>query len=228
MENFRGRIREDLLGRTHVNIRGNQGTNLSLTIVPALGAGAVMVIVAVILGVVTAFLQDHISTLRNILHWGYIAFPIVMLIISVIQLKDDFRENAVISVAICLLSSIGIFITERISLIETDSAAIWVALWIPLLITSIILGILCRSQFNRGNSSFSEHIVFVELTNAVLSFVVLIFYLLLSALIANDGPGIEPLINAIIMIPLTVGLDSLIFAFSAFIATLPFRILMKA
>jgi len=194
---------------------------------PALSAGAIMVIVAVILGVVTVFLQDHISTLRSILHWGYIAFPIVMLIISAIQLKDDFRENAIISVSICLLSSAAIIITEEISLIETDSADIWIVLWIPLLITSTVLGVLCRMQFNRGNSSFSEHIVFVELITTFFSFAVLIFYVLLSTLIANDGPGIEPLINAVIMIPLTVALDSLLFVVCALIATIPFHILTK-
>ena len=72
------------------------------------------------------------------------------------------------------------------------------------------------------------HLSYVEITATIITYSVLFLFLLLESVISNDCNSIfDTLFYAAIMIPLTVIINAVIFLFSGFLATLPFRLLTK-
>ena len=87
MEKYKGTVHEDLLGRTKVNLYGNRGTNVTLTLQPMISSWLVIAVVAIGLGEVFNFMSSHKDTLMAILHWSFILAPILMLALSIMELK---------------------------------------------------------------------------------------------------------------------------------------------
>lgn len=228
MEKYKGTVHEDLFGRTKVNLHGNQGTNMTLTLQPMISSWLVFAAVALGLGEVFLFLDSYKDVLMQILRWAFILFPVLMLVLSVIELRTDFQDRFMLSVFVCLTSTVGICITEWMTAYEGPAIYNYIGVSMPLLVLSILLGIICRNQYMKGDWQMALHLSYVEITATIITYSVLFLFLLLESVISNDcNSAFDTFFYAAIMMPLTVIINAVIFLFSGFLATLPFRLLTK-